>query len=217
MDGTIYCQDHAPVPAYTAADPGFASANPYLNQTSLPPPVSAPVRVSPGLAWFLGLIPGVGAIYNGQYLKGLVHALITGLLITLISAAEPSAAVQPMLALLLTAFWIYMPFEAYHTAKRRQSGVPVDEWSSIVPRRRGGTCIPVGPIVLIIIGVLYLLNTLDLINFAQVARFWPVILIVAGAYMLYNRVTGAEPPHSAASTPSDFTRNNDFLEQRHER
>jgi len=32
--------------------------------------------VSPGLALFLGLIPGVGAIYNGQYAKGMVHAII---------------------------------------------------------------------------------------------------------------------------------------------
>ena len=31
--------------------------------------------ISPGLAFFLGWIPGVGAIYNGQYAKGLVHAV----------------------------------------------------------------------------------------------------------------------------------------------
>ena len=34
--------------------------------------------LAPGLAFALGFIPGVGAIYNGQYLKGLVHALIFG-------------------------------------------------------------------------------------------------------------------------------------------
>src|ERR1019366_7316784 len=36
--------------------------------------------VSPGLALFLGMIPGVGAIYNGQYAKGMVHAIIWGVL-----------------------------------------------------------------------------------------------------------------------------------------
>ncbi len=41
--------------------------------------------VSPGLAFLLGLIPGVGAIYNGQYAKGLVHAIIVGLMISIMS------------------------------------------------------------------------------------------------------------------------------------
>jgi len=39
--------------------------------------------VSPGLAFFLGWIPGVGAIYNGQYAKGLVHAVLWGVLVSL--------------------------------------------------------------------------------------------------------------------------------------
>ena len=33
----------------------------------------------------LGLIPGVGAIYNGQYAKGLVHAVVFGLLVSAIA------------------------------------------------------------------------------------------------------------------------------------
>ena len=41
--------------------------------------------VSPGLAFVLGLIPGVGAIYNGQYAKGLVHVIIIGLIISMLS------------------------------------------------------------------------------------------------------------------------------------
>ena len=64
---------------------GASPANPYL-QTAAPP--VAPVNNSPGFAFVLGLIPGVGAIYNGQYLKGLVHAIIFGLLISLANAVE---------------------------------------------------------------------------------------------------------------------------------
>ena len=33
----------------------------------------------------LGFIPGVGAIYNGQYAKGLVHVIIVGLMISILS------------------------------------------------------------------------------------------------------------------------------------
>jgi len=37
-----------------------------------------------------------------------------------------------------------------------------------------------------------LLDTLHLVEFRDVARFWPVLLIIAGAFMLYNRI--ASPP-----------------------
>jgi hypothetical protein len=195
-EGTIFCQDHVPVPAYSAptADP----ANPYFQQGPIP---NAPVRTSPTLALILGFIPGVGAIYNGQYLKGLVHALIFGLLITIIDNTHGSA--QPMVAILLAAFVFYMPFEAFHTAKRREVGAPIDEWSSILPRSRHFGRAPVGPIVLIAIGVLYLLNSLDLLDFSQIGRFWPVILIIVGAYMLYSRVSSpnAVPPPNGQPYP----------------
>src|SRR5579884_4181774 len=192
-EGTIYCQDHVPVPVAPPAGAGAAdtAANPYLAPAAVPP---VPVRTSPGLAFLLGLIPGVGAIYNGQYLKGLVHALIFGLLVTIVSNSPSST--EPLVSILLAAFYFYMPFEAYHTAKKREMGITPDEWSSLLPQiqRRA----PVGPILLIVIGLLYLLNSLDLINFHQIARFWPVILIIAGAWMLYSRLTG--PPIPPAET-----------------
>ena len=31
---------------------------------------------NPSVAAVLGLIPGVGAMYNGQYFKGLIHVVI---------------------------------------------------------------------------------------------------------------------------------------------
>src|SRR5665213_1274931 len=82
-EGTLYCAEHAPqaqasseVPAgdgssspaqppplYTA--PPFHSASPYA--ASQPPPLpKADQSVSPALAFVLGFIPGVGAVYNGQ-------------------------------------------------------------------------------------------------------------------------------------------------------
>lgn len=196
-EGTIYCQDHAPQ-SYgagyaTNADPN-AAANPY-GQPAGPPRVP-PVQTSPGLAFILGFIPGVGAIYNGQYLKGLVHALIFGLLVTLIDSADHTGA-APLLGILMAAFIFYMPFEAFHTAKRRQSGLPVEEWSSILPRNRNTGHVPLGPILLILIGVIYLLNSLELIDFRAISRFWPVILIVVGAWMLYNRFTGPVAPRNS--------------------
>src|SRR5579862_3361943 len=69
--GTIFCEEHAPNAA--------AQAGPYSQPAYTPPAVADPSS-SPGLALFLGFIPGVGAIYNGQYAKGLIHAIIFGML-----------------------------------------------------------------------------------------------------------------------------------------
>lgn len=204
-EGTIYCQDHVPgaFAAYASnADPNAAAANPYVAPPVAPAYRVDPVQTSPGLGFLLGMIPGVGAIYNGQYLKGLVHALVFGLLITLIDNSGGTGA-QPLLAMILAAFWFYMAFEAYHTARKRQLGVPVDEWSSILPRGRQGGRFPVGPLLLIAIGVIYLLNSLDLLDFRAISRFWPVILIVVGAYMLYGRFAPGSPGSRAYPAPAD--------------
>src|ERR1700682_4202506 len=68
--GTVYCGEHAPSPAAQAPPAPGPGAPPY--PAGVPPmgvpPMGAPgmsyayADVSPGLALFLGLIPGVGAI-----------------------------------------------------------------------------------------------------------------------------------------------------------
>ena len=211
VDGTVFCQEHAP-PVYANPAGGYAAnpaansaanpaANPATNPYVQPMPAAAGVRSSPGLAFVLGLIPGVGAIYNGQYLKGLVHAIIFGLLVSLASGAENTAG-QPILVMVSIAFYLYMPFEAYHTARQRQMGLPIDEWSSLMDSKRFSSRAPVGPVILILIGVLFLLDSLHLIAFRDISRFWPVILIFIGAWMLYSRLAGTrtgeipEPPRN---------------------
>jgi hypothetical protein len=172
--------------AYTPPiDTPAPAANPY--QQTIPQP-AAPVHTSPGLAFLLGMIPGVGAIYNGQYLKGLVHAVIFGLLVSLANSAENGPG-EPLLVMVTLGFYAYMAFEAFHTAKKRQAGLPVEEFSSLIAPNRHLSRAPVGPVLLILLGVLFLLDTLRVIEFRDLARFWPVLLIVAGIVMLYNRLT----------------------------
>jgi len=184
--GTIYCLEHLPSgpPPSGFSDPGDAS--PYTSKT--PPPVPHS-DVSPGVAFVLGLIPGVGAIYNGQYAKGLVHVFIVGMLFTLVSSND-IGGYEPLFGVLIPAFFGYMAFEAYHTAKLRRLGQPVDEFSSLVPGH-GGSRFPAAPILLIALGVVFLLNNLELVELRRLLRYWPVMLIVLGVYMLYLRMTGS--------------------------
>ncbi|MBZ5605904.1 MAG: DUF5668 domain-containing protein [Acidobacteriia bacterium] len=56
---------------------------------------------------------------------------------------------------------------------------------------RGGARFPAAPIVLIALGVVFLLNNLDLLDLGRLLRYWPVLLIAMGAYMLYLRMGGS--------------------------
>lgn len=201
--GTIFCEEHQPEYATASpnAGPNAASAQYPPPPPPPPPPGATPYNygpnpyatgatVSPGLAFLLGLIPGVGAIYNGQYAKGLVHAIIFGLLISIMSSGA-AGGLEPLMAMVTALWFFYMAFEAYHTAAKRVRGEPVDEFSSIFPvnRAAAGRGFPVGPLLIILLGIIFLLNTLDLVRLYDVLRFWPVFLIALGGYMLYLRVS----------------------------
>lgn len=187
--GTVFCQEHAPSDAVPPRPSGYSTPvtdNPY----NAPPPGPSAIRpgaASPALAFILGFIPGVGAIYNGQYAKGLVHAVVFGLLVTALSSNNMHGF-EPLLGILLAAFVFYMAIEAFHTARKRDAGEPIEEFSSLVGVGEHG--FPVGAVVLIGLGFLLLLNTLDLISIDAVMRFWPAALILIGVYMLYGRLRG---------------------------
>jgi hypothetical protein len=87
--------------------------------TVTPPPVSPTGEPSPVLAGFLGLIPGVGAIYNGQYAKGVVHLVIFAVLQSL------NQNVSGIFGLFVFGWVVYQAFEAYHTAIARRDGLPL--------------------------------------------------------------------------------------------
>ncbi len=184
--GTMYCREHVPSGAPNTDNPYVASP-----QAAAPGASSgAPVRKSdavPGLAFMLGLIPGVGAIYNGQYAKGLIHVVIFGFIVALQDHDGPLVVMN---GFLIPAFVFYMAFEAMHTAKRRLEGLPVDEFSSIAPLGGRANGFPVGPVILMAAGVFLLLANLDLISVRAMMRWWPVGLIAVGAYMLYLRTLG---------------------------
>lgn len=200
--GTLFCAEHAPAQSTTAeaaagspAGPGVPPPppppraqewSPYTAPAPPPPlPVGAP---SPGLAFVLGLIPGVGAIYNSQYVKGLVHVVVFGMIISILSSGA-APGFEPLFGFMIPAWILYQAFEAYHTAKRRLYGYSVDEFSGLVPRRKHG--FPAGPVLLMAIGVLFLLNTMDLLRISQIVRYWPLLLIALGGYLLYERLMPA--------------------------
>jgi TM2 domain-containing membrane protein YozV len=139
---------------------------------------------NPGAAFAIGLIPGVGAIYNGEFVKAAVHILIFG---TLISLGDATGAA--LFGLATVAFYFYMPFEAYYTAKKRklaEEGVtletPIDrlqqQFGNVKDRELWGG------IALVVIGGLYLLGNLNIFDLHRMGRLWPVGLVVLGVWLL---------------------------------
>lgn len=188
METPMFNANPAATPAGTPPPPLDPYGSPYQTQpqpfVAQQQPVVDP-SISPGLAFLLGTIPGVGAIYNGQYAKGLIHVVVLGMLITLASSGELHGF-EPLFGLSTAAWFFYMAFEAYHTAKRRMMGQKVDEFSSLI--QIDDNKFPIGPVVLIAAGVFFLMANFDLIRIRDVIRFWPLGLIAIGCYMLYARM-----------------------------
>src|SRR6266487_2861741 len=113
----------------------------------------------------------------------MVHAVLFGILISVLDS-HAAHGVEVIFGMAMMAWWAYMVFEAYHTARKRRAGEPVDEYSSLIDLRGRKDQVPLAAIALIVIGILMLVRTLNLFDFEYVARFWPVLLIAAGVYLL---------------------------------
>jgi hypothetical protein len=89
---------------------------------SYPPvPPQGRSEPNPALAALLGFIPGVGAMYNEQYAKGIVHLVVFAVLVSL----SHDGGFSDMFGLFVAGWVFYMVIEAYHTARARRDGTPL--------------------------------------------------------------------------------------------
>lgn len=133
---------------------------------------------SPFLALLLGLIPGLGAAYNGQPVKALVHFILTAGLWTLADVFHSSLEVTCALA--GTAVYFFSLYDAFRSAQRQRTGADLsaeDELLKQFLRARtnlwGGLLIGIGA-----------LTTLHVLFPAQTVRLWPLLLVAAGLYLI---------------------------------
>jgi TM2 domain-containing membrane protein YozV len=283
VSGVIYCEQCL---AARLGMPGAPPATSYsysgtsggVNYSMSGVAVSDPPGTpNPAAAFVLGIIPGVGAMYNGQFVKALVHVLVFVVLIGLTDS-------HPIFGIFIAAWVIYQVFDAYHTARARREGLPVPDPfglnelgnrlgfpgsraaaaapgaapgyttgyttvppaavppgapppppgfdptvagftgapyatpytpyvavppippippgfdPSVPPPRRE----PIGAIVLIGLGVLFLLSTLGFFRFNWIWNLWPLFLVGLGVWLLLGRPGhhhGRTPPPPAPPSP----------------
>ncbi len=109
---SIFCE---PCFAARGAAPGY----PPPGVPVYPHNPGVPGEPNPALAALLGFIPGVGAMYNEQYAKGLVHLMVFAVLISL------AHDVNGIFGLFIAGWIVYQVIEAHHTARARRDGTPL--------------------------------------------------------------------------------------------
>ena len=132
VGSSVFCEPCLAARVGATAPPagyGYTSASGTSGAAGYPPPGAAsypptgpPVGAgdpSPGLAALLGFIPGVGAMYNGQYAKGIVHLIVFAVLVSL------ADDVNGIFGLFIAGWICYMVIEAHHTACARRDGTPL--------------------------------------------------------------------------------------------
>jgi hypothetical protein len=180
-----------PVAPYTAPPAAYIA-----------PPVQGYPRPSggpnPTVAGILaGFFPfGVGAAYEGQYAKGLAHLLIFFGLIFAVSHSSENIA--PFFGLSIAFFYVYQIIDAVKTAHALQAGQPAPDPLGLGQAFGAGekvdtSRIPTTGIVLIGIGLIFLLQTMGVFSFS-VDRFWPLLLIALGVWLLGKRLGWFGPP-----------------------
>ena len=189
VKGVIYCENcladrlGAAHPPNTAQP--FAAAPPVV-------PV-APVASSgpnPTVAGILaGFFPfGVGAVYTGQYAKGLAHLLI---FVGLIIGMDQGDPIDTICAFAFAFFYVWQIIDAVRTAKAIQLGQPVPDPLGLGQAFGAGekvdtSKIPIGAVVLIGLGVIFLLRSLDVFVFS-IGHLWSIFLIFLGVWLLGKR------------------------------
>ena len=203
--GIVYCEDC------------LAS---HVQGTPAAPGVVNPNAPHPGVALVLGFIPGVGAMYCGEFMRAFIHVAVFAVL------GAVASEVYDWLSVLVIFWYFYMVFDSYQVAKAKQEGRPVPEIFGFAAFSRSGITgapspavaatpssagldstgasppspaapplidasrsrnLPIGPVVLIALGILFLLHTMGVWHFFRMARLWPLILVGIGGWLIYQR------------------------------
>lgn len=138
-------------------------------------------KTSPFVALLLSfLTPGLGAAYNGQTSKALVHFTIFASFFQMATVTEGTA----FFVLGMIGTWLFAAVDAVRTAQLIRAGLAPDAESDAITKRLYGNPLAWG-VVLIVLGTVFLLHTVFNIQL-PVKQFLPVVLVILGAYMLFD-------------------------------
>jgi hypothetical protein len=135
---------------------------------------------SPKRAAACALIPGIGAVYNGEYIKAITFFAVFAAL------AVMGDEVHGIFGFGAVAFLIFTIFDAYRTAeantRARMEMLPA-------PTSPDRSSMAWG-VFLITLGIVFLLKTV--MPFHIIERLWPLLFILLGGYLIYRTLQERE-------------------------
>jgi hypothetical protein len=176
IKGKVYCQDCLVEGAEWAS-----------TFKGLRLPSDAPKRAA-----FCAIIPGLGAVYNTEYMKAIAYFSVWAALAVMGNRLSSVFGFGAFVFILFTMFDAYRSAEA-RVRTRLQTGAPVEE-----AMRQDKTLIGWG-IFLMVLGLIFFLH--NLIPFYYLNRFWPVIFILIGGFLVYIAMQSRKPHTDAWSSP----------------
>jgi hypothetical protein len=147
-------------------------------------PTDAPKRAAA-----LSLIPGMGAVYNGEYRKALTQFAIFAALCIM------SDQVHGVFGFGAFVFIIFTMFDSYRTAEvhLRTRMEPKSAAEGLAKDRTAAAW----GIILIGLGFLFLLQ--NFIHYYFLNRLWPLVFIALGVYLVFVAVREREEEAAAAN------------------
>ena len=145
---------------------------------------------APRRAAVCALIPGMGAVYNNEYLKAITYFAVFASLVMM------GDRVNGVFGFGAFTFLVFTIFDAYRTAEARArkrieaGGIPEQ------PPQQDKTIIGWG-IFLIILGILFMLQ--NIIPYYFLSKLWPLIFILLGAYLVYRALRDRDNRSRAAA------------------
>lgn len=183
IKGRVYCQDCLVAGADLA---GVARS-------------SQLASYSPARAAVFALFPGLGAVYNQQYVKAVQHFSIFAALL-LFAERKPSIFV-----LATIAFYIFTIIDAYRSAQSimlRRISEPSESKDTQVN-------VPIWGGILVLVGVVLLLDNMRMLSLrAMIDYFWPLLFVIGGLFLVWDfyRRPSKSPSETPPAPPDTYAR-----------
>ena len=160
------------------------------NRTQSPYAQYVKSQTSPFIAFILSFCPGLGAAYNGQTFKALVHFGV--------SIGMLQLMLQNRMVIFFFGFlgmWLYSALDAWKTARMIRRGITPEAAEDILTQRFSGN-LKLWSVILIALGALFFIDARFLMR-----GMLPILLIGLGVYILRYYVF---KPSETESKSTDF-------------
>lgn len=170
IKGRVYCQDCL-----------AQSAEWLATVKKLRLPADAPQR-----AVWCSIIPGMGAVYNNEYLKAVTYFAVFASLIIMGNA-------HGIFGFGAFVFLVFTMFDSYRTAEQQRRRLMESSGNPKEVPDQDKSMIAWG-IFLMVLGVLFLLQ--NIISYYFMNQLWPLVFILLGGYLVYRAMKDQKKPSS---------------------